>query len=202
MRGGLSVGEWVGRYKGRSAVVIGNGESRLRFDLQEIPTGIATFGCNALYRDYQPTVLGAVDVKMLEEIVSSTYTGILLAPKTRTLQVEKASDELEVISFDLVRGWSTGPMTLFSAAFFGCNPVFILGFDMGFSYRENLVNNVYRGTKNYKPIESGLTHYEAWIPQVEEVITEFPSTQFVQLGEPTLVELGIETGSWDTVLRS
>ena len=38
--------------KGKDAYIIGNGESRIGFDLYSLPQD--TYGCNALYRDYEP----------------------------------------------------------------------------------------------------------------------------------------------------
>ena len=43
------------------AFIIGNGTSRLEFDLMSIKDAGTMFGCNALYRDYEPDFLICVD---------------------------------------------------------------------------------------------------------------------------------------------
>ena len=40
---------------------IGNGESRKGFDLETLRTHGTIYGCNAIYRDFMPDVLTAVD---------------------------------------------------------------------------------------------------------------------------------------------
>lgn len=54
-------------------IIIGNGESRSKFDLNFLNSHI-TFGCNALYRDYSPTILVSQDADIMFEIVSSGYS--------------------------------------------------------------------------------------------------------------------------------
>ena len=54
-------------------IVMGNGESRraVSFDLLKNHT---TYGCNALYRDFTPSALVAIDELMYYEIISSGYS--------------------------------------------------------------------------------------------------------------------------------
>ena len=52
---------------GKDAFIIGNGESRIGFDLYSLPQD--TYGCNALYRDYEPDYLIVVDQMMYKEIL-------------------------------------------------------------------------------------------------------------------------------------
>ena len=53
--------------------VIGNGESRRDIDLAEVNQYGKTYGCNALYRDYTPDALIAVDHRMVHQIYWSGY---------------------------------------------------------------------------------------------------------------------------------
>ena len=53
-------------------VVIGNGKSRQSIDLESLP--YTTYGCNAVYRDYSPSVLVTVDNGMMQEIYTE-YEG-------------------------------------------------------------------------------------------------------------------------------
>ena len=51
------------------ACVIGNGKSRLQFDLNTLSKIFTTYGCNALYRDYIPDYLVSHDMGIADEIV-------------------------------------------------------------------------------------------------------------------------------------
>jgi hypothetical protein len=53
--------------------LIGNGTSRKDFDLERL-RGVGTIvGCNALYRDFAPDLLIAIDAKLITEIKKSNY---------------------------------------------------------------------------------------------------------------------------------
>mgnify|MGYP003149779602 CR=1 FL=1 len=55
------------------AFIIGNGLSRKDFNLNRLVGQGCTFGCNALYRDFTPDYLVAIDDKIIEEITQSDY---------------------------------------------------------------------------------------------------------------------------------
>ena len=52
---------------------IGNGESRKSFDLEKLRPHGKIYGCNALYRDFTPDHLSAVDMGIMHEIYNSGY---------------------------------------------------------------------------------------------------------------------------------
>ena len=52
---------------------IGNGESRKGFDLEKLRPHGKIYGCNALYRDFTPDHLSAVDMGIMHEIYNSGY---------------------------------------------------------------------------------------------------------------------------------
>ena len=54
------------------AFVIGNGQSRLQIDLNNLRSKGTIYGCNALYRDFIPDVLVATDCKMSCQILILT----------------------------------------------------------------------------------------------------------------------------------
>ena len=56
---------------GKDAYIIGNGPSRIGFDLYKLPQD--SYGCNALHRDYEPDFLIVVDRRMYTEIKDSEY---------------------------------------------------------------------------------------------------------------------------------
>ena len=57
----------------KQVFIIGNGESRQGIDLAELNQYGKTYGCNALYRDYTPDALIAVDHRMVHQIYWSGY---------------------------------------------------------------------------------------------------------------------------------
>ena len=57
----------VGGMETERAFVIGNGTSRQHIVLTDLPEG-KTYGCNAVYRDFDPDVLVSVDNGMMHEI--------------------------------------------------------------------------------------------------------------------------------------
>ena len=52
---------------------LGNGESRKSVDLNKLYELGIIYGCNALYRDFEPNALVVVDPKMKEEIWETDY---------------------------------------------------------------------------------------------------------------------------------
>ena len=58
----------------KQVFVIGNGESRQGIDLAELNQYGKTYGCNALYRDYTPDALIAVDHRMAHQIYWTGYS--------------------------------------------------------------------------------------------------------------------------------
>jgi len=70
--------------------LIGNGKSRENFDLERL-RGIGTIiGCNAIYREFTPDLLIAIDSKMLREIKDAEYKGKTLIPSNRSVAVPNA----------------------------------------------------------------------------------------------------------------
>ena len=60
------------------AFIIGNGPSRAEFDIASL-RGLGTiYGCNALYRDFTPDYLVAIDPPIIEEIETVSYTHLTL----------------------------------------------------------------------------------------------------------------------------
>jgi len=56
---------------------IGNGESRLGFDLEKLRPHGKIYGCNAIYRDFLPDVLTAVDHGIMHEIYHAGIAQII-----------------------------------------------------------------------------------------------------------------------------
>jgi hypothetical protein len=166
----------------RRAFVVGNGRSRLNANLEELKQKGRIYGCNALYRDFEPHVLIAVDPKMIIEICARQWQK---THEVWTNQNSKYRDITDLNYFNPTRGWSSGPTALLKACTDGYNEIFILGFD--YQGIDHKVNNVYSNTDNYKKSDDPATYFGNWKKQTETVFNEFPQVNFFHVkGENTL----------------
>jgi len=159
----------------KTAFVLGNGISRQEIDLTHLQQYGPVYGCNALYREFSPDYLVAVDVKMVIEINKAGYQ----QKNTVWTNLNRAYKDMEGFNyFNPSKGWSSGPTALYLASQHKYERIFILGFDyMGLESGKR-VNNLYAGTPNYKRKEDTATYYGNWLRQTEQVIKESPQIQF------------------------
>lgn len=150
--------EWVPRavknndHRGY-AVIIGNGQSREKFNLQLLAThkgGLnasmrcQTYGCNALYRDFTPDFLVAHNPAMVKEVVESGYTENKIVYSSAQ-QLVKYPGKLYLIPQNI--NMNAGALATYLAAFDNHKNIFLLGFDNQSDPESN--NNIYAGTDNY-----------------------------------------------------
>ena len=160
------------------AFVLGNGKSRLNVDPKNFQEQGVVYGCNALYREFAPDYLVAVDVKMVNEIIASGYH--------RTHQVwtnsnKGVSSKTNINFFNPHKGWSSGPTALWFASTHAHQTIYILGFD--YQGVGGKFNNVYADTFNYKKSTDAPTFHGNWLSQTEKVIKEFRQIKFVRVIE-------------------
>lgn len=160
--------------------VLGNGTSRLEIQAKNLLTIGTVYGCNAQYREFSPHYLVAVDTKMINEIIDSGYHN---DHEVWTNPNRKIISTTNINFFQPSKGWSSGPTALWLAATKFHKEIYILGFD--FQGTNNLVNNVYAGTKNYKLKTDRATYYGNWLNQTYRVIKEFPDTKFIRIENST-----------------
>lgn len=136
------------------------------------------YGCNAQYREYNPHYLVAVDVKMVNEIITAGYhkTHQVWTNPNKGIQ-SKAHINL----FSPHKGWSSGPTALWFAASQGHASIYILGFD--YQGTDGKFNNVYADTFNYKKSSDSATYYGNWLSQTEKVIKEFRHVKFFRIAD-------------------
>lgn len=161
--------------------VLGNGTSRKSIDPKKLQQYGKVYGCNALYREFDPDYLVAVDVKMILEIDKQKYQ--MNNPNVWTNQ-NKAYKKLQGFNyFKPSKGWSSGPTALHLATQYMPNykKIFILGFDYAGLENNTIVNNVYAGTPNYKRMSDGATYYGNWLKQTCTVIKDNPRIQFYRV---------------------
>jgi hypothetical protein len=160
------------------AFVLGNGKSRLNADLNVLKNYGTIYGCNALYREFEPDHLVAVDVKMINEIIASGYH------KTHSVWTNPnkgVSTKTNVNFFSPHKGWSSGPTALWMAAQKGYKKIYILGFD--YQGLGGKFNNVYADTFNYKKSTDAATFHGNWLSQTDKVVREYKNIKFYRVVE-------------------
>jgi hypothetical protein len=162
--------------------VIGNGESRKGFDLQSLrPFGLI-YGCNALYRDFTPDVLVSVDDAMIKEVLENSPNcefvyRVFEDGRNHCLK----STESDRVIHD--KGYASGQtaIKLMCDRFFdkGLTEVFMIGFDL--ISTTDRINNVYKGTNCYKPIDTGPTFNKNWIRRCTAIFRENEHVKFYRV---------------------
>lgn len=124
------------------ALIIGNGESRKSYDLNLIGKVYTTFGCNALYREFEPDYLLCIDPAMQAEIETSDF------PKDKLI-VPPYDEQFEPARFNPNRPRSNAGMNaMIEAIRLGYTDLYMIGFDFLYDDRRS-VSNCYRGTNAY-----------------------------------------------------
>lgn len=136
------------------AVVLGNGPSRLDFNLNLIANHrgglygarrLQTYGCNALYRDFTPDFLVAVGNRgVIQEIAESSYTDDNIV-YTNSIHMLEYPNKFYLIPHDPYA--DAGTTAAYIAAFDGHKNIYLLGFDTQDTPGHNY--NVYAGSSNY-----------------------------------------------------
>ena len=161
------------------AFVLGNGQSRLNLNLNELKTQGTIYGCNALYREFEPDFLVAVDTKMVNEIIASGYHK---NHSVWTNPNKGITSKSNINLFSPHKGWSSGPTALWMACQQKFSHIYIFGFD--YQGIEGRVNNVYADTFNYKKSNDAATFFGNWLSQTEKTVKEFKNINFFRVMEP------------------
>jgi len=158
------------------AFVLGNGKSRKGLNLHRLKLKGKIYGCNALYREFAPDYLIAVDPKMVIEISKSGYQ---LSNEVWTNK-RRSTDNIQNMNyFEKSLGWSSGPTALTLASNHGYNKIYILGFD--YNSQDGYLNNVYAGTENYRKTTDTATYYGNWLKQTYNCIKRNPNTRYIRV---------------------
>jgi len=157
-----------------TAFVLGNGKSRNGIDLFALRKYGEIYGCNALYRDFEPDVLVSTDPAISKEIQMSGW------PRGRRHYTRKPF--LESGSFPLspeYKGMSSGPNALNIACKDGHNRIFLIGFDLGSV--NPVFNNVYADTKFYKKSTDSATFGGNWLNHIIRIMAENADVHFTRV---------------------
>ena len=161
-----------------TAFVLGNGTSRSPINPEDLRTYGNIYGCNALYRTFNPDYLIAVDTKMILEINKSGYQN---KHEVWTNPNKSYARMTGFNFFNPSKGWSSGPTALWLASQHGYETIYILGFDYRGLQDGKRLNNIYADTANYKKSTDGATFFGNWLRQTKSVIQENKKIQYVRV---------------------
>lgn len=168
-----------GRYD--TAFVLGNGTSRASVELPSLKPHGKIYACNAVYREFDPDYLIAVDVKMILEINKSKYQHrheVWTNPN-------KAYQNLSGFNFfNPSKGWSSGPTALWLASQHHYKRIFILGFDYKGLEDGKKLNNMYADTMNYKKSSDSATFFGNWMRQTKNVVSTHTDIEYIRVIAP------------------
>ena len=153
----------------KDAYIIGNGPSRIGFDLYTLPQD--SYGCNAVYRDYEPDFLIVVDRRMYTEIKDSEYIEKNIV-YTNHHNMSRLGGPSHLIPDNPHMGAGTTAMHI--AIHDGHTNLICLGFDCA-EDGPNL--NVYTGTNAYDNAET-IVHQTVWGRQITEFIRKNPQVNW------------------------
>lgn len=163
------------------AFVLGNGTSRKDIPLDKLKAYGDVYGCNALYRHFEPDYLVAVDTKMILEINKYGYQ------KDHEVWTNPNKSFIKMKGFNYFnpsKGWSSGPTALWLASQRQYHKIFILGFDFKGLDKGKKFNNIYADSFNYKKSTDGATFFGNWMRQTKSVVKDNPNIRYFRVIQP------------------
>ena len=181
-----------------TAFVIGNGESRLQFNLKHLDRKGTTYGCNGLHRDYKADVNVACDIRMVTEIAEhgyQVYTRDRWMNLFKNMQGAKKYEDFFTADNPLVKclpelpyegderpdepfQWGTGSYAAYLACLSEATTIYMLGFDLYGLDNHTKHNNVYKGTTNYEDESYRAVGPEYWIHQLAKLFEIYDKKKF------------------------
>ena len=166
-------------------LIIGNGESRKHIDISKYDK--VKVGCNAIFRDFYVHHLICCDRRMVIEAQEHGNYGAIYTRTDWQEQFERCGLVPELPYKGDTRPddpwhWGSGPYALLLGTYLAqrhmSDPVVnIIGFDIGTN--EGTVNNIYKGTQNYDPVDAKPVDPSYWIYQSNKVFEFFDKVQFI-----------------------
>jgi len=152
--------------------IIGNGESRQDFDLERLRGKGTIMGCNALYRDFIPDVLMAVDQRMIVEIARSEYAknNYFVIPSNR---IGRTKSTYKVYGAVMKEFNTCGGAVMHLAGMMKLDLVYLLGIDC-------YGGNVYYGTEGYQRNLKD-DRYNTFVRYFEKAFVRYPNTKYINL---------------------
>jgi hypothetical protein len=167
----------------KTAFVLGNGTSRTSIDHTQLKLKGTVYGCNALYREFDPDFLIAVDTKMILEINSESYQH---GHSVWTNPNRSFNGMNGFNFFNPSKGWSSGPTALWLASTHDTQDIYILGFD--YTGTGNKINNIYADTRNYKKSHDRATYHGNWLSQTIATCQKYSKKRYIRVvGEDAFI---------------
>jgi hypothetical protein len=174
----------INTHSTNQAVAIGNGPSRLVFDLGHIARHkggllgtdrLQSYGCNALYRDFTPDFLIANGDDIINEIFNSGYANNNIV-YTHAESVLKYPGKFYLLPQNI--HIDAGALAAYMAAFDGHKKIFLLGYD---SYDVTMpTDNIYVGTPGYP--DPGVLHSGEFIGKsLTNVVKAYGDVEFIRV---------------------
>ena len=168
----------------KQAVCIGNGETRLKFDLGNLTRHkggllavdrLQSYGCNALYRDFAPDFLVINSDDIINEVTTTDYCDnhIVYANAENLL---KHPGKFYLIPQNPY--FDSGALAAYMACFDGHKKVYLIGYDQYTA--EEPVNNIYKDTPGYLP-STATQNAEYFAKTLSQVIDLYPDVDFVRV---------------------
>jgi len=165
----------------KNAIVIGNGRSRLHFDLQLLKSQFITYGCNGLHRDFIPDVLVSMDIHMVTEILNarSHYKCKFYTQHINDIDILAGNGE----PIHFVKTHVSTPDSGTAALELACTQDHDIIYIIGFDYHNGSHNNVYAGTHNYngKNYSTPSVQDDKWRSRLYNIVKQYPNIQFYRI---------------------
>jgi hypothetical protein len=189
----LQDGEWVSTTEyvpnnvinnqiSNRAVVFGNGESRLDFNVNHLlnkksgllgADTLQSYACNAFYRDYTPDFLVVTSRIIADEISKTSYPTDNIVYTRVDISLEFPR-KFYLIPRDPYA--DAGATAAYIAAFDGHKKIYLLGCDGQFETNYN--NNVYAGTTGYAAKDSDITGHN-WEESYLQLFQVYNDVDFI-----------------------
>jgi hypothetical protein len=166
------------------AFVLGNGQSRQELDLAQLIKLAPVYGCNALYREFAPSVLISTDAPISKSIQESGYSEKNVHYTRKPLPALGAKRIPQQYY-----GFSSGPAAAGIAALDRNRKIYLIGFDLG-PTRTGHFNNIYADSEFYKKSSAAPTYTGNWVRQLTTVARDFPQAEFVRVRGATTADIG------------
>lgn len=163
-----------------NAICLGNGLSRQNYTTKQFENTNkrkilkyynVMYGCNAIYRDWQPDFL-IVTNQILAAKISTEMHNITFAPQ----EIMRRYKNLNLIPG--AQRLDAGSAAAYLAAFHGAKRVFLYGYDG--QQIEGVNNNVYANTECYSS-ESENVNDRDWIKNLKNVIETYNDVEFFRV---------------------
>ncbi|MCX7592634.1 MAG: hypothetical protein N2235_02520, partial [Fischerella sp.] len=167
------------------AVVIGNGITRLGFDLKYIANHrgglngterLQSYGCNALYRDFSPDFLVVTGDEIVAEVAASGYCDHHIV-YARAPHLMEYPGKFYLIPQN--PSYNAGSIAAYLAAFDGHRKIFLLGFDGQDTKNHNY--NVYAGTNAYQTAWNAQTDQKFWFDTLRYIMRLYRDVEFIRV---------------------